>query len=220
VNPPRPRLLLAVTGTGTEVGKTWVACELITALRRQGASVAARKPAQSHAPEETWSDADRLATASDEDPADVCPSHRRYAVPMAPPMAADALGLPPFSIADLAGEISDRWPREGVDVGVVEGAGGVASPHAHDGDMVDLITALEPDCTILVADAGLGTINAVRLSERALAGWPVIVFLNRWDRADDLHVRNREWLATRGAVAVAVATDMGQLVASLPRPAR
>lgn len=216
MNPPRPRLLIAVTGTGTEVGKTWVACRLITDLRRQGASVAARKPVQSHSPEDTRSDADRLATASGEDPAEVCPEHRRYAVPMAPPMAAHALGRAPFSIDDLARETAGRWPSHPVDIGLVEGAGGVASPQADDGDMVDLIAALGPDQTILVADAGLGTINAVRLSRRALAEWPVAVFLNRWDSGDDLHVRNRDWLAARDGAAVA--TDIGQLVALLPSP--
>jgi dethiobiotin synthetase len=206
--------VIAVTGTGTEVGKTWVACELITELRRRGASVAARKPAQSYGADESRLDADRLAEASGETAADVCPVHRCYAIPMAPPMAADALGLARFSVADLARETADRWPRNGVDVGVVEGAGGVASPQADDGDMVDLVTALQPDQTVLVADAGLGTINAVRLSLRALAAWPVVVYFNRWDPGNDLHVRNRDWLAARDEAAVAV--DIGQLVARLP----
>jgi hypothetical protein len=46
---------------------------------------------------------------------------------------------------------------------------------------------------VLVADAGLGAINAVRLSAAALPA-PLVV-LNRYDNADDLHVRNRRWLA-------------------------
>ncbi len=53
---------------------------------------------------------------------------------------------------------------------------------------------------MLVADAGLGTINAVRLTVDALRAGPtvlsaaLVVVLNRFDAAEDLHVRNRQWL--------------------------
>ena len=52
----------------------------------------------------------------------------------------------------------------------METAGGVRSPQADDGDAVDLVRLLAPDLVVLVADAGLGTINAVRLCVDALAG--------------------------------------------------
>ena len=67
-----------------------------------------------------------------------------------------------------------------VDVGLVEGVGGPRSPISADGDNVDLAHALAPDLVVLVADAGLGTINAVRLSVGALADFPVLVALNRY----------------------------------------
>ena len=44
-------------------------------------------------------------------PTSVCPPHRWYEVPMAPPMAADALGRPPFTIADLVAETLPRRVR-------------------------------------------------------------------------------------------------------------
>ena len=49
---------------------------------------------------------------------------------------------------------------------------------------------------MLVADAGLGTINAVRLTTEALGalGAPQVVVLNRFDASIDLHERNRSWL--------------------------
>jgi dethiobiotin synthetase len=122
----------------------------------------------------------------------VCPQHRWYPVAMAPPMAAEALGRRPFTIADLVDELA--WPAV-VGVGLVEAAGGVRSPLAADGDGVALAAALRPDRVVLVADAGLGTINGVRLSVAVLAPWPVTVVLNRFDPNDDLHVRNLEWLA-------------------------
>jgi dethiobiotin synthetase len=69
-----------------------------------------------------------------------------------------------------------------------------------------------PDIVILVADAGLGTINAVRLSAGALrdGGAPVVVHLNRYDAADDLHQRNRDWLAHRDQLDVVI--SVGELV--------
>jgi dethiobiotin synthetase len=85
------------------------------------------------------------------------------------------------------------WPR-GVGVGLVETAGGVLSPLADDGDAVTLARHLRPERIVLVADAGLGTINAVRLALGVLDGWPVTVVLNRYDALDDLHRRNRAWL--------------------------
>ena len=107
-----------------------------------------------------------LGAASGEPPDYVCPTWRSYHLAMAPPMAAEALGLPAFTVADLVDELA--WPDEQVTLGLVETAGGVRSPQAADGDTVDLVAALDPDVVVLVADAGLGTINAVRLSLAAL----------------------------------------------------
>lgn len=152
----RPRRLVVVVGTGTDVGKTWVAARLLSELRGAGATVAARKPAQSFDPGEDPSDLDAavLGAASGEAPEVVCPAHRWYEVPMAPPMAAEALGRPPFRSADLVDEL--QWPTDPVDVGLVETAGGVRSPLAADGDCASFCAALAPDLVVLVADAGLG----------------------------------------------------------------
>ena len=55
---------------------------------------------------------------------------------------------------------------------------------------------------MLVADAGLGTINAVRLASTRSPRHHVVVYLNRYDPADDLHCRNRDWLVTREGLEV------------------
>jgi dethiobiotin synthetase len=198
----RPRRLVVVTGTGTEVGKTWVAARLAAELIARGLVVAARKPVQSFVAGDGETDADRLAIATGDDPQSVCVPHRWFETPMAPPMAAEALGRDRFTIGDLAGELA--WP-DGVDVGLVEGAGGVRSPLAADGDTVDLARELDADVVALVADAGLGTINAVRLSVPPLAAIaPVTVVLNRYDTSDDLHARNRAWLTDHDGFTVTV----------------
>ena len=209
----RPRRLVAVVGTGTDVGKTWVAARLLTDLGAAGLRVAARKPAQSFEPDDDPArlDAAILGAATGEPPEEVCPPHRWYEVPMAPPMAAEALGRPPFTIQDLMSEL--RWP-DAVDVGLVETAGGLRSPLAADGDCLALCEALAPDVIVLVADAGLGTINAVRLTLDALGPLApqAVVVLNRFDAASDLHRRNLEWLSGRdGRRTVTVGGDAAEL---------
>jgi len=210
----RPRRLVVVLGTATEVGKTWAGCRLLEALRAEGRSVAARKPAQSFEADgqepTAATDADLLAAASGEEPGDVCPAHRWYPVPLAPPMAARRLRQAEIRLADLVAEL--RWP-DGVDVGLVEGAGGVRSPLAEDGDGADLARALAPDLVLVVADAGLGTIHAVRASLESLADLPVAVLLNRYDATDPLHRENREWLADRDGTRVV--TDLASAAALL-----
>lgn len=208
----RPDRLVAVVGTGTEVGKTWVSARLLEVLRRSGHTTWARKPAQSFDPGDDpgSTDAAVLGGVTGEAPHDVCPVARWYPVAMAPPMAAEVLGRPPFAVADLLAGI--RWPVRAVGgvsrpghrtVGLVETAGGVRSPQADDGDAVDLVRLLAPDVVVLVADAGLGTIHAVRCCVDALAGVEgLVVVLNRFDLDRDLHRRNRRWLADRDGLAV------------------
>jgi dethiobiotin synthetase len=202
----RPERLVLVTGTGTEIGKTWVACRLAVAIRDRDLAVAARKPVLSYDPTDDLaaSDAVLLARATEETPEAVCPPHRWYPVAMAPPMAAEVLGRPAFTIAELVAEIV--WPR-GTAVGLVEAVGGVLSPLAEDGDSVTLAEQLVPDLVVLVADAGLGTINAVRLTVEPLAQWPTTVVLNRYDPMSDLHRRNRAWLVDREHLDVVISAE-------------
>jgi len=211
----RPRRVVAVVGTGTDVGKTWVAARLLTDLRAAGLRVAARKPAQSFEPHDDPArrDAAVLGAATGEAPEDVCQPHRWYEVAMAPPMAAEELGRPSFTIHDLESEL--RWPSEATDVGLVETAGGLRSPLAVDGDCLSLCEAVAPDAVVLVADAGLGTINAVRLTLHALGPRAsiTVVVLNRFDAGSDLHQRNLEWLRGRdGRRALALPGDEADLL--------
>jgi len=209
----RPRRLIVVTGTGTNIGKTWVAAATLAELRGRGLRVAARKPAQSFAPQDaTTPDSAVLAGATGEPPDAVCPLHRCYPIALAPPMAAEALGRSAFGIEDLVLELNASWPAdEPVDVACVEGSGGVASPQAMDGDTATLIDAVDPDLVILVAEPALGSINLVRLCLRFLGDRrPVAVHLNRFDSSCALHQRNLGWLVEREGLEVT--TDVTALV--------
>ncbi len=222
----RPERLVLICGTATEVGKTWVAARILSELRDRGLTVAARKPAQSFDVDSEGgrlggaTDAEVLGAASGEHPGAVCHSFRSYTRAMAPPMAAEALGLPRFSVADLVDELG--WPSERVKVGVVELAGGVRSPQASDGDATHVLAALEPDLVVLVADAGLGTINAVRLSMEALTAVTegsvatrAVVVLDRFDGHHDIHRRNLEWLTARDHFEVVTLPGEEQQLADL-----
>ncbi len=104
--------------------------------------------------------------------------------------------------------LAHRWLPEGV--------GGPRSPLADDGDTVDLAAALDADAVLLVAEAGLGAINAVRLAAAAFArAAPVSVLLNRYHPAERLHPANLAWLRDRCGLDVLV--EVAGLAARLAR---
>ncbi len=208
----RPSLLIGVIGTNTEVGKTWVTAQLLATLKLRGSRVAARKPVQSYGPDEIDTDAARLAGASGEEVTDICPAHRWYPIALAPPMAADALGRSPVWMSEIVNEI--RWPAA-VDMGFVETVGGVRSPLACDGDSLELLRRLQVDQMLLVADAKLGTINAVRLTLAATSPTPTLVYLNRFNPDDPLHELNRRWLIEQDRLTVI--TDVHSLAVAIER---
>jgi dethiobiotin synthetase len=207
---PRPKTLICVVGTHTEVGKTWCSAQLLLHARRLGKTIAARKPVQSFDDSHANTDAAELARVTGEPADQICPPHRSFAMGFAPPMAADVLRRPAIHLDELIAEIS--WPAN-LDLGVVETAGGLLSPIAHDGDSVDLVRRLAPDRIVLVADAGLGTLNAVRLSVACLAPARAVVLLNRFEPHAELHQLNRKWLIER--FALQVTTSIDELFATL-----
>jgi dethiobiotin synthetase len=95
---------------------------------------------------------------------------------------------------------------------LIETAGGVRSPITHDADCSEFTRRVSPDEVLLVADAGLGTISAVRLALQAIPFATVTVLLNRFDVTNELHRLNREWLAVRDKVRVIV--DVSELLQS------
>lgn len=202
---------IVVSGTDTGVGKTWVTARLAEAMARRGVAVAVRKPVQSFDPNDGRTDAEILATASDADPVTVCPRHRWYEIPLAPPIAAEALGRPPIVMRQLVDET--QLPAGAITL--IEGVGGARSPLADDGDTVALAAAFGVALIILVAPAGLGAINAVRLGAAAFDPVPVIVHLNRFDATNETQVRNLTWLRERDGFAVgsSIAELAGALLA-------
>ncbi len=201
----RPCTLIGVLGTHTEEGKTWVGTRLLAAARQRGLRVAARKPVQSFAAmDDAPTDAQLLAEATGEQLHQVCSPLRCYELAMAPPMAADCLQRSPILLDELLQELT--WPAD-LDLGWLETVGGPRSPLAHDADSVDLLRRVQPDRVLLVADAGLGTLNSILLSLACIPAVPVDVMLNRFDVNERLHQLNRRWLQERSGIEAFVVVE-------------
>jgi dethiobiotin synthetase len=150
-----------ITATGTDVGKTYLACGLIRAWRGQGLRVAAFKPVLSgfDADKAADSDAGRLLGALD---LPISPqsldaiSPWRYAAPLSPDAAAAKEGKRVDYEAVLAA--SRRFLRGDHDVALIEGAGGVMSPLSEDRTMLDWMADLGLP-VILATGSYLGTIS-------------------------------------------------------------
>ncbi len=151
-----------VAGGHTDVGKTFVACALIRAARASGLTVEALKPIASGFDPADWADSDpgRLLAALGL-PLNVEELDRitpwRFPAPLAPPMAArlDGRVLPLGPIADLC---VARLADSTADLFVLEGVGGLMSPLADDGTVLDLIVALEMP-VLLVGGSYLGAVS-------------------------------------------------------------
>ncbi len=155
----KPPLGLFVTGTDTEVGKTWVASMIVRSLVESGHRVGVYKPVASDCIGDgakmvaedalaLWEAAGRPLSLDA-----VCP--QKFEAPLAPPMAARAEGRSVSS--DLLREGISVWTDE-CDIVVVEGAGGLMSPVTDDEFVADLAADLGYPL-IVVAPNVLGVIN-------------------------------------------------------------
>lgn len=167
-----------VTGTDTGVGKTEVSAALLSLLRDAGHAPFAFKPFESGG----TGDARRLGAAAGQgQPLDEVCLYRLRA-PLAPALAAKQEGRR----VELR-RVERAFRAFGARAGVVEGAGGLFVPVTPKVDVIDLVARFGLPA-VLVARAGLGTINHTTLSLRALEarGIPVAaVVLSRGARGAD-----------------------------------
>ncbi|QRG67387.1 dethiobiotin synthase [Brevibacillus choshinensis] len=152
---------LFIAGTDTGVGKTIVTAGLTAALREEGMDVGVWKPVMSGAlASEEESDAYRLHILSGvkDLPEEIAPLV--FPAPLTPLLAAKAAGQELSMEQVLAG---GRTLRERHRFLLVEGAGGLAVPLTETEMIVDVAVQLKLPL-LLVARAGLGTINHTLLS--------------------------------------------------------
>lgn len=152
---------LFVTGTGTDIGKTYVSCALIRALKVKGAVVDAFKPVVSgfDPKDAAGSDPARLAAALGDPGAVFRIAPRRYLAPLSPNIAARLEGET-LVLDDMIIDAVARAAEIRDGLLLVEGAGGVMSPLTDGETNLDMIAALGAP-VLLVAGSYLGTISHV-----------------------------------------------------------
>jgi dethiobiotin synthetase len=148
-----------VSGTDTDVGKTFVSAALARALVARGQRVVAIKPFESGA----GGDGETLARVCGQ----TAPRSAliRLAEPLTPALAADREGV---SI-DLDAIIAQMIELAGnADIVLVEGAGGLLSPLTWDSDVTTLASRLDTDRIVLVGADRLGTLSTTHCAVQVL----------------------------------------------------
>ncbi|QBJ94808.1 ATP-dependent dethiobiotin synthetase BioD [Rhodococcus sp. ABRD24] len=187
--------VVIISGTSTDVGKTVVTAALAAAISRLGRTVAVCKPAQTG--------------VADGEPGDLAEVARlagvatglelaRYPEPLAPDTAARCSGRAQLTRHEVVAAIRDLDSRH--DVTLVEGAGGLLVRLGRDGFTLRDVAGDVRAPVVVVAAAGLGTLNHCALTAEALvsAGVPCGGFvIGSWPAEPGLAERcNVEDIAT------------------------
>ena len=162
-------LSLMITGTDTEVGKTFVAVGLISAFSQMGFRVAPFKPVETGCLQDASrtlvpADARFLESASGTAAplSAICPY--RYSLPVAPWIAAEKEHRPiEFTVLD---QCLDTL-KSGHDLVLIETAGGLLVPITQEANFADLARRWNVP-VLLVAGSRLGVLNQTLLTIRYL----------------------------------------------------
>ena len=203
-----------ITGSDTDVGKTFIACQIITQLRRLGLGVETRKPAESGCKvdgrgELVTHDAAALQRANGN-----CESLQRinpyrFRAALAPHRAA-RLQNQRIELQSLIDACSRDRPENRL---IVEGAGGFYSPLAENGLNADLASALQLPVIVVVADR-IGAVNQALMSVQAVASRQLrvaAVVLNQVVAQDDDGMDNAADLAAHCALPIFSCAHKGEL---------
>ena len=208
---------LVVTGTDTDVGKTYVSCLLLEQLRATGVAVGAWKPVCSGSrPDESgqpkWGDIESLQRALGRTDCRnrICPQTFHAAV--APNVAAELEGREVNTDLILKGP--SEWSGEAEFV-VVEGAGGLLSPLSNTMTTADVADRCQSPLLIVAANR-LGMINHTLLTvevarQRGLRIAGIVVNTIVTDVGDDSRATNLEqlqrWLPEQLLLSVAAGSS-------------
>ncbi|WP_329617591.1 dethiobiotin synthase [Streptomyces brevispora] len=154
--------VLVVTGTGTEIGKTIVTAAVSAAWA--GRRVAVLKPAQTGLAPGEPGDAAEVARLAGSHVTAV--ELARFPEPLAPATAARRAGLAPVRPYEIV-EAAEKLAAEH-DLVLVEGAGGLLVRFDDDGSTLADAARLLSAPVLVVAPAGLGTLNSTALTSEAL----------------------------------------------------
>ena len=187
-----------ITGSDTDVGKTYIACQLVSQLCRMGVELETRKPAESGCRDDgegalITHDAAALHEANERREPLPRINPFRFRAALAPHRAARLEGQR-IDIAALIDACSLDDPSHRL---VVEGAGGFYSPLAEDGLNADLASALQLPVIVVVADR-IGAVNQALMTWQAVTSRHLrvaAIVLNEVQVKDDPHMDNAADLA-------------------------
>jgi dethiobiotin synthetase len=206
-------VITVISGTGTGVGKTIVTAALAALAAADGERVAVVKPAQTGIDTGEETDLDTVRRLSG-----VTDLHElsRFPDPLSPEAAARTAGLPALDLTAAASYIRElAASRHRV---LVEGAGGLLVRYDPSGRTIADLAAMLDAPVLVVAAAGLGTLNHTALTLEALAArglncagvvigsWPAEPGLAELSNVTDLPV-----LAGRTGIVAKLPEGMGQL---------
>ena len=180
--------VLVITGTGTEVGKTITTAAVAAAAVAAGRTVAVLKAAQTGLRPDERGDADEVARLAGA--AVTATELARYPEPLAPGTAARRSGMAPVRPHEIA-EAAQKLATEH-DLVLVEGAGGLLVRFDAEGGTLADAARLLGAPVLVVASAGLGTLNTTELTARELRsqGLDLLgVVIGSWPNSPDLASR-------------------------------
>jgi len=188
---------LFITGTGTDVGKTYVSALILKKLRENNINAAYFKAAMSgNSRDENGKlipgDALEVKTVSgiDQPLDEMCPYVYETAVS---PHLASKLEGSPVELGKAVSELDSLSLK--YDYITAEGSGGILCPLRFDGEQVmleDFIKARNFPC-LMVADAGLGTINSVVLTSEYMKSRDITlrgIIFNHYEPGSRMHEDN------------------------------
>ncbi|MFF3669192.1 dethiobiotin synthase [Microtetraspora malaysiensis] len=191
--------ILIVTGTDTGVGKTVVTAAVAVLARERGVAVAVVKPAQTGVAPDAPGDLDEVIRLSG---VTTTFEFARFPAALSPAAAAREAGLPPVSLAESAQRI--REIAESHRLVIVEGAGGLLVRFDDEGWTLPDLAHLLHAPVLVVARAGLGTLNHTALTLEVMAARgvePAGVVVGSWPAEPGLAERHNigdlEMLAAR-----------------------
>lgn len=188
---------LFITGTGTDIGKTYVTGLIIKKLRENKKSAAYYKVAMSgndRRPDGSLIPGDALhvknVSGIEQSLEEMCPYI--YETAVSPHLAARIEGNP-IEMKRVLREFDNVCGR--YDYVTAEGSGGIFCPLRFDEQQIqleDFIKARNLNC-LIIADAGLGTINSVVLTAEYMKTHHITakgIIFNHYEQGNTLHEDN------------------------------
>ena len=196
---------LFITATGTDIGKTYVSALICKQMKEEGFDIGYYKAALSGSNDITDSDAWYV-----KEKANLTDSYEEmvsytYKHAYSPHLAAQIEGNPPDMkvIKKSYKNISKNHEYM-----IVEGSGGIICPIRYDNNkkifLEDIIKELNIP-SLIIADAGLGTINSTVLTIEYMRSKNLKVngvILNRFEMANEMHDDNRKMIEEMTGVKI------------------